>query len=90
MDIIAIMIGYVTIVAGILLALIMLIDFSFTSNGWVVTFDGFGIMYAKDKTVRKNIAKSRLHKNYNRAWYVVAPRWFNKNIWNIGGSKTGE
>jgi hypothetical protein len=90
MDMIAMVIGYVAIVVGILFALIILIDFSFTSNGWCVTFGGFGIMWVKDKTVRENVAKIRQHTNYDRAFYITAPTWFNRNVWNIGGSKEGE
>lgn len=88
LNIFAMGVGYGVLATSVVILVTLVIDYSFNDDFSFVTVFGFGLMKAKPDTVfYRNINK--LRDTEGQIWFVIAPTWFNRYIWNIGGIRKG-
>ena len=90
--IVATYVGYVVLSLVALIALcyiiaflIDVIEFTNTENYFCFKIFGFGLLYAKKEDIAKQC--NALTKSNNKRWFVAAPMWFNKYVYNFGIKK---
>lgn len=51
----------------------------------IITVFGFGLVLTKVDSFGYQQC-NKMRKTENRQVFITAPMWFNKHVWNIGGS----
>lgn len=79
LDTVAMVLGYIVLVVAALLPL----NISWRGGEyWMVSYFGFGVLYAYgDKTITN---LSKLRKVERQKLFIEAPQWFNKHVYNFG------
>ncbi len=89
MELITIVATYVGYVVLSLIALIIVlyilafaIEVKNNENYFCFSIFRFGLLYAKKEDIAKQC--NDLTKSNNKRWFVAAPMWFNKYVYNFG------
>lgn len=86
MDFVASIVGYIVITVFAIYFVLNGIKI-LENGGVIVSYFGFGIMYVPKENEYTFKMANKGRKTEGRHWFITAPTWFNKNIWNIGGVK---
>jgi len=82
-----VVLSLVTLIAAcyIIAFLIDVIEFKNNENYFCFAIFRFGLLYAKKEDIAKQC--NDLTKSNNKRWFVAAPMWFNKHVYNFGIKK---
>ena len=71
------------VISGFIAGLIVIsIHYRNDSELFIFTFFGFGVMLAKDYHFKSKV--NIANKSKGRSFFVIAPYWFNKYVYNFG------
>lgn len=87
LDLLVYFLGYCVLGAIATFLFFLCLSFGFKKDSHVLfTIFGFGLIYTYDNSEAKKIL-NLINKSENKNWFITAPKWFNKHVWNIGGAK---
>ncbi|RKZ44985.1 MAG: hypothetical protein DRQ58_10900 [Gammaproteobacteria bacterium] len=88
LDTVATIIGYGFMLFGIVIAVMLVAEqvrYCNDEDFFTLTFFRIGVVYTKTDTAFENMKKVR--PSVKKRLQLSMPMWFNKHVWNIGGSE---
>lgn len=77
--------NFVAMIIGYFFILYLCFSIHLREEHITFLFLGFGFVYAETEDMRNFL--NSLRKTRNKKFFLTAPVWFNRHVWNIGGIK---
>lgn len=81
---IAMYMGYIVLGMLAVYALTKIIDFDVNKQYMYGSIFGFGLVYVRNADGAASISKLKKRDIGNERWFIDAPEWFNRNVYNFG------
>jgi hypothetical protein len=77
-------VGFCTISVIFVTLIFLSIKFGFKKDSYLLfTIFDFGLIYTYDNSASKE-KLNLINKSEDKNWFITAPKWFNKYVWNFG------
>ena len=83
-DQIALYIGYAVLLMALFYAITKIIDFDINKQYMYGSIFGFGLVYVRNQDGADSISKLKRRDIGNERWFIDAPEWFNRTVYNFG------